>query len=50
VSVVIPGASAVQQVESNVKASELPPLKRAQMKKASDIYEKYFKNPVHYLW
>jgi aryl-alcohol dehydrogenase-like predicted oxidoreductase len=50
VSVVIPGASAVPQVESNVQAPDLPRLKKAQMKKVRDIYEQHFKNPVHHLW
>jgi aryl-alcohol dehydrogenase-like predicted oxidoreductase len=50
VSCVIPGASRVQHVESNVTASDLPPLTDGQMAGVRAVYEKYVKEPVHYLW
>jgi aryl-alcohol dehydrogenase-like predicted oxidoreductase len=50
VSCVIPGASKLAHVESNVAASDLPPLTDEQMAGVKAIYEKYVKNPVHYLW
>jgi aryl-alcohol dehydrogenase-like predicted oxidoreductase len=50
VSCVIPGASHVSQVESNVSASDLTPLTNEQMRKVKEIYEKYFKPVVHHLW
>lgn len=50
VSTVIPGASKPEHIISNAQASELPPLTEDQMKKVEDIYNKYIKDPVHYLW
>ena len=50
VSCVIPGASGVPQVESNVSASALPPLSRRQMEKVKDIYQRHFKHDVHHRW
>jgi aryl-alcohol dehydrogenase-like predicted oxidoreductase len=50
VSCVIPGASRLAHVESNVTASDLPPLTEEQMAGVKAVYEKYIKNPVHYLW
>ena len=50
VSCVIPGASSVKQIESNIKASELSKLSIEQMDEVKKIYEKYIKKPVHYLW
>lgn len=50
IGTVIPGASRVEQVEQNVRASQLPPLSPAQMKEASRIYEKYIKSEVHCQW
>ena len=50
VSTVIPGASKPEYVYQNVNASLLPPLTNEEMKIVKDIYEKYIKNPVHYLW
>jgi len=50
VSCVIPGASNVSQVEANNKVSEMPPLSQEQMEVVKEIYEKYVKLPVHYLW
>jgi aryl-alcohol dehydrogenase-like predicted oxidoreductase len=50
VSCVIPGASKLAHVESNVTASDLPPLTGEQMAGVNTVYEKYIKDPVHYLW
>jgi aryl-alcohol dehydrogenase-like predicted oxidoreductase len=50
VSVVIPGASTVSQVETNVRAAELAALSNEQMQKVEDIYTRYFKSVVHHLW
>jgi aryl-alcohol dehydrogenase-like predicted oxidoreductase len=50
VSTVIPGASKVEQVISNVKASQLPEISTSQMEAVRNIYEKYFKADIHHLW
>ena len=50
VSCVIPGASRVAHVASNVRASELEPITEEQMAGVSAIYETTIKDPVHYLW
>jgi aryl-alcohol dehydrogenase-like predicted oxidoreductase len=50
VSCVIPGASRLAHVESNVTASDLPPLTDEQMAGVKAVYEEYIKDPVHYLW
>ena len=50
VSAVIPGASKTSQVESNVKASELPDLSKEQMDKVQEIYDKYIRKSVHNNW
>jgi aryl-alcohol dehydrogenase-like predicted oxidoreductase len=50
VSCVIPGASKLAHVESNVTASDLPPLTDEQMAGVKAVYEKYVKDPAHYLW
>ncbi len=50
VSVVIPGASRRAYAETNIKASELPPLTDEQMRRVNEIYEKYIKPDVHHLW
>jgi aryl-alcohol dehydrogenase-like predicted oxidoreductase len=50
VSVVIPGASSVSQVQPNAAASNLSPFSEDQMKKVKDIYTRYFKPAVHHLW
>ncbi|MFL7792188.1 MAG: aldo/keto reductase [Anaerolineae bacterium] len=50
VSCVIPGASKLWHVESNVTASDLHALTDEQMAGVKAVYEKYIKNPVHYLW
>lgn len=50
VSTVIPGASKPEYVYDNVNATLLPPLTKEQMKAVEDIYDKYIKDPVHYIW
>jgi aryl-alcohol dehydrogenase-like predicted oxidoreductase len=50
VSTVIPGASKVEQVLSNVKAGNLPPLSNDKMEAVQKVYEKYIKEEVHYQW
>ncbi|MBN1979401.1 MAG: aldo/keto reductase [Anaerolineae bacterium] len=50
VSCVIPGASKPWHVASNVAASDLPALTDAQMAGVKAVYERYIKDPVHYLW
>ncbi|MEW5817158.1 MAG: aldo/keto reductase [Spirochaetota bacterium] len=50
VSCVIPGASRPDQVEFNVKSSQLPKLSRKQMKVVNRIYETYISRYVDQLW
>jgi aryl-alcohol dehydrogenase-like predicted oxidoreductase len=50
VSTVIPGASKIDQVLSNVKASEHLPISPYKMDAVKDIYKKYLKKEVHGLW
>lgn len=50
VSVVIPGASKVEQVYSNVQASELPALTAEQMDGVKDIYDRYLRPSIHNNW
>lgn len=50
VSCIIPGASNPQQVDSNLAALGLQDLSAEQIKAVQEVYEKYIKNSVHYLW
>ncbi len=50
VSTVIPGASRVEQVETNVLASDVRDLTVEEMNKVREIYEKYIKADVHQRW
>jgi aryl-alcohol dehydrogenase-like predicted oxidoreductase len=50
VSCVIPGASKLAHIESNAGSSDLPSLTDEQMAGVKAVYEKYIKDPVHYLW
>ncbi|MFD1126410.1 aldo/keto reductase [Lentilactobacillus raoultii] len=50
VSAVIPGASNPTQIERNTTAADLPALTDEQMAIVKDVYDKYIKNPVEYLW
>ncbi len=50
VSTVIPGASKLSQLESNIQASDAVPLTSSQMAIAKEVYEKYIKKEVHLQW
>ena len=50
VSCVIPGASNADQALKNFAVSDMPSLSKAQMRKVREVYDKYIKYPVHYLW
>jgi len=50
VSCIIPGASKVEQVHSNLSTFDLPNFSFSQLKGMQDIYEKYIKKEVAYLW
>ena len=50
VSCVIPGASKVSQVESNVVAADMPALSGRQMKQVQAIYDRLIRPSVHPLW
>lgn len=50
VSTVIPGASKLEQVRSNVAAAELPGFEIEEMKAIEALYEKYFKTEIHPQW
>ena len=50
VSTVIPGASKVDQVHSNVVASDLPEISSDLLSEIDRIYEKYIKEHVHQRW
>lgn len=50
ISTVIPGASNSGQVERNMKCLDLPDMTQEQLDAVKDVYEKYIKDPVHYLW
>jgi len=50
VSCIIPGASKLDHLYSNLKAVELPSLTTEQKTAVNDIYDKYVKKLVHQLW
>jgi len=50
VSCIIPGASKVEHLNSNINAVELPPLTEAEKVAVSEIYDKHIKKHVHQLW
>ena len=50
VSCVIPGASSVEQVISNVQASQLPEISDAALQEVKEVYDKYLRKEVHGLW
>ncbi|WP_339923280.1 aldo/keto reductase [uncultured Cyclobacterium sp.] len=50
ISTVIPGASRVDQVKSNVLAQALPELTPEEMDGVKAIYDKYFRSEVHGQW
>lgn len=50
VSVVIPGASKVEQLYSNVRAAQMPALTQEQMDGVKAIYDQYLRESVHKDW
>ena len=50
VSTVIPGASRVEQVHSNLSTFDLPDFTPEQLEAINDIYNEYIKPDVHHLW
>jgi len=50
VTTVIPGASRVEQIESNLAAASLRELTPAEMKAVTEVYERLLKPAVHHLW
>lgn len=50
VSCIIPGASSVQQVDSNLSALEEKDLTAEQESAVQKVYEQYIKPSVHHLW
>ncbi|MBN1285808.1 MAG: aldo/keto reductase [Anaerolineae bacterium] len=50
VTCAIPGAKRPDQARDNFGAADLPPLSDAVMAGVKAVYEKYIKDPVHYLW
>ncbi|PZX48661.1 aldo/keto reductase [Algoriphagus chordae] len=50
VSVVIPGASKLAQLEANVNAGQLPAISSEQMAAVKKIYDKHIRAEVHELW
>ncbi len=50
VSCVIPGASKVEQLISNLTPSHLPDIDEEKLKAVNDIYKKYIKELVHERW
>lgn len=50
VSCIIPGASKVEQVHSNLSVYDLPNLNSEQIEGMNSIYEEMIKKEVHHLW
>jgi aryl-alcohol dehydrogenase-like predicted oxidoreductase len=50
VSCIIPGASNVTQVDSNISALQISDLTQEQLNAVQEVYEKYIKKAVHQLW
>ena len=50
VGCVITGASSPEQITENVKASQMPALTEVQLAGVRSVYDRYIRNPVHYLW
>lgn len=50
VSTVIPGASKLEQLDSNLKALSIPSLQKAQLQAIDEIYREYIKEYVHQRW
>ncbi|MEO6733727.1 MAG: aldo/keto reductase [Ferruginibacter sp.] len=50
VSCIIPGASNIQQVDSNLSAFDVPDFTPEQIRGVQQVYEKFIKKSVHQLW
>lgn len=50
VSCIIPGASNIKQVDSNISALQISGLTPEQLAAVQQVYEKYIKRSVHHLW
>ena len=50
VSCIIPGASKIDHVLSNLSLYDRPPLSAQQISAMNNIYNKYIKQEVHHLW
>jgi aryl-alcohol dehydrogenase-like predicted oxidoreductase len=50
ISCIIPGASNVSQVDSNISALSIPDFTTEQVQAVQEVYEKYIKPSVHQLW
>ncbi len=50
ISCLIPGASRVDQVETNSKVSSFPPISSEQAERVNAVYKKYIEEHVHHLW
>lgn len=50
VSTIIPGASRLEQVTSNLETVDIPPLPEMAMEEVKEVYNKYIKPHVHHLW
>ena len=50
VSCVIPGASRIDQQQSNLAALDFPEFSTEQQEQVNDIYNTYIKQQVHHLW
>jgi len=50
VSCIIPGASNITQVDSNIRAFDVPAFTAEQLQDMQDVYEQYIKPSVHQLW
>ena len=50
VSCIIPGASNIKQVDSNISALQISGFTPGQLAAVQQVYEKYIKRSVHHLW
>jgi aryl-alcohol dehydrogenase-like predicted oxidoreductase len=50
VTCAIPGAKRPEQVDENVRAADLPPLKPETMSAIEDIYNRQIRSQVHHYW
>lgn len=50
ISCIIPGASSVDHVRSNLSVFDMPALTESKIKAMNDIYDKYIKADVHQRW